>query len=79
MIAFSNSIGGMLLLGVEDKTGEIKGLTNEEIRDYNLRIGNIATDLINPPIYVTTEIVTIENGDIRKVLVIHVSEGINKP
>ena len=79
MIAFSNSIGGMLLLGVEDKTGEIKGLTNEEIRDYNLRIGNIATDLINPSIYVSTEIVTVENGDNKKVLIVHVSEGINKP
>lgn len=79
MIAFSNSIGGMLLLGVEDKTGEIKGLTNEEIRDYNLKIGNIATDLISPAIYVTTEIVTVENGDNKKVLIVHVSEGVNKP
>ena len=79
MIAFSNSIGGMLLLGVEDKTGEIKGLTNEEIRDYNLKIWNIATDLINPSIYVTTEIVTVENGDNKKVLIVHVSEGVNKP
>lgn len=79
MIAMSNSLGGIILLGVEDKTGEIKGLVNSEIRDYNIRTGNIASNLINSPIYITTEIVSVANGENRKVLIVHVVEGTNKP
>ena len=79
MIAMSNTFGGMILIGIVDKTGEIKGLSSEQIKDINPRIGNIATNLINDPIYITTEVVSIENGGTRKVLVVHVPEGTNKP
>lgn len=79
MVAMSNSLGGIILIGVEDKGGEIKGLNNDEIRDYSSRIGNVASNLVNDPIYVTTEIVNVENGDSKKILVIKVPEGTNRP
>ncbi|MDR3246679.1 MAG: putative DNA binding domain-containing protein [Prevotellaceae bacterium] len=32
MVAFSNAQGGLLIVGVDDKTGKIKGLSFEEIQ-----------------------------------------------
>jgi predicted HTH transcriptional regulator len=83
MVAMSNSLGGMILVGVKDGIGEIVGLSNAELQKYNqptpLNIGNIATDKVIPNIYVTTEVVSIDNGDSKKILVIYIKEGINKP
>lgn len=80
MIAMSNSKGGIILFGVVDKTGEIKGLSTDQIRSYNLKIGNIATESVKPSIFVTTEIVTISIGDSqRNILVVDVKEGVAKP
>ena len=42
MIAFANSKGGIIILGVEDKTGAIKGLTYEEIQNTASELGNTA-------------------------------------
>ena len=79
IVAMSNAIGGLILLGVQDVSGEAKGLTQEEIESYDRIIAEIA-DNTKPVVYVTTEVVTItkkpSNADI---LVVHVSEGINKP
>lgn len=60
MIAFSNTHGGTIYLGIKDKTGEITGLTPEEIHDYNTKIGNIATNNVIPLVYVTTEVIIVE-------------------
>lgn len=79
IIAMSNSLGGIILLGVKDKTGDVLGLSSSELHDYNMKIGNYCTDKIKPNIFITTEVVSIENGDTKKILVIHISEGINKP
>ena len=35
MVAMSNSIGGIIIVGVEDKTGQILGLNYEEIKTVN--------------------------------------------
>ena len=35
IVAFANSKGGMLLLGIEDKTGEIGGLSYQQIQQYS--------------------------------------------
>jgi predicted HTH transcriptional regulator len=79
IVAMSNALGGIILLGIQDVTGAAKGLSNSEIESYDKQISEIA-DNIKPIVYITTEVVTItkqpSNADI---LVIHVSEGINKP
>ena len=40
VIAFANSKGGMILFGVEDKTGEIAGLSYDEIQQTARELGN---------------------------------------
>lgn len=80
MIAMSNSKGGVILVGVKDKTGEILGLSYEQLQSYNNRLGNIANDKIKPQIFISTEVVSIasETGE-NKILVVYINEGTNKP
>ena len=59
MIAMSNSKGGVILVGVKDKTGEIIGLSYEQLQSYNNRLANIANDKIKPQIFISTEVVPI--------------------
>jgi predicted HTH transcriptional regulator len=70
IVAMANSLGGMILLGVADKTGEIVGVDlNSKI---NERLANIATHNVKPPIYIQTEMVTIEKEAPVKILVVHI-------
>ena len=75
MVAFSNSRGGYLLVGISDN-GKVKGLSKEDIHRLNQLISNTATENVSPPITPLTEIVEIED---KKVLVVEVKQGINKP
>jgi predicted HTH transcriptional regulator len=80
MIAFANTKGGILLIGVEDKKGLILGLDYQQLKSYNDTITKIANDKIKPRIFPFTEVVSIptENGE-KKVLIVQISEGTNKP
>jgi predicted HTH transcriptional regulator len=42
IVAMSNALGGVILLGVQDVSGEAKGLTQEEIESYDRIIAEIA-------------------------------------
>ena len=50
MIAMSNSKGGVILFGVKDKTGEISGLSYQQLQDTGSKLATIATDFIKPQI-----------------------------
>ena len=76
MVAFANSKGGRILFGIKDKTGEILGLRYEDVQRISAELGNIATELCRPVIYLTTEVVEIQG---KTVLIANVREGINKP
>ena len=76
MVAMSNARGGMILFGIRDKTGEIIGLSYQEIQQINSMLANIATNLLRPVIYIQTESIIIED---RSILVAHIDEGDNKP
>jgi len=80
MIAFANSKGGIILLGVEDKKGIIHGLDYRQLQTYNSRIATIANEKVKPQIFLFTEVVSIpaENEE-KKVLVVQIAEGIGKP
>ncbi len=80
LIAFSNSKGGLILFGIEDKKGTILGLDYQQLQSYNNRIATIANDKLKPQIFLYTEVVSIptETGE-KKVLVVEISEGIAKP
>lgn len=75
LVAFSNSKGGLLIIGVSDYN-DIIGINDDDIRRLNELIGNVINVNINPPIYPITEIKTI--GD-KKVLVVEIENGNNKP
>jgi predicted HTH transcriptional regulator len=80
MVAMSNAKGGIIIIGVQDKTGKILGLSYEQLQRYNSRLANIANDKIKPPLFVFSETVRVVTEDEEKrVLVLSVSEGINKP
>lgn len=75
LVAFSNSKGGILIIGVSD-TNNIVGINDDDIRRLNQLIGNVINSHINPPIYPTTEIKTIDD---KKLLIINIENGHNKP
>lgn len=76
MVAFSNTKGGILIVGVDDETGDISGMTYKEIQETNELLSNAATNNVNPQIFIKTETIKIDNDN---VLVVHIPEGISKP
>jgi predicted HTH transcriptional regulator len=76
LIAFSNSHGGIIVIGVDDKTGELNGLSFTEIQQINQQIVNIASQKVYPPVYLITDTVTVNNNQI---LIVTVEEGLSKP
>jgi len=76
MVAFSNTKGGMLIIGVDDKTGDINGLSFEELQSTNELLANTASNNVKAPIYIYTETVKVEE---QNLIVAHISEGTSKP
>ena len=60
MAAFSNSSGGMIIVGVNDDS-TIIGLTKEEIRKINNFISDASLNLIKNPINPLTENININD------------------
>lgn len=79
IVAMSNSLGGDILLGIRDVTGEVIGLTSVQVEEYDRVISQIA-DNLKPPVYLTTEVIKVTDNNMGKnVLVVHLLEGVNKP
>jgi len=76
LVAFSNSKGGRILVGVNDDGG-IVGLSVNDIRRINQLVSNTATDLVRPSVNPETENVSTVGGQL--VMVVTVPEGISKP
>ena len=74
-VAFSNSLGGKLILGVTDE-GLVKGLNSVDIRRLNQMISNVSSEHVKPPIHPLTEIHEFEE---KKIIVITIPYGNNKP
>lgn len=80
MIAMSNSKGGIILFGVTDKTGEIKGLSYQQLQETGNKLATIASDFVKPQIYITTEAVVVgSDADSKNVLIVTIQEGCAKP
>lgn len=54
LVAFANTAGGTLLVGVEDRTGHVRGV--EEPLDLEERLANLVSDLIAPRLLPEIEI-----------------------
>ncbi|CAC9546203.1 ATP-dependent DNA helicase [uncultured Gammaproteobacteria bacterium] len=75
MIAFSNALGGILIIGVSDE-GTISGLTRQDVGRLNSLISNAASQQVKPAINPITENIKLDNG---LVIVVHIPKGISKP
>lgn len=76
LVAFSNSKGGKIIIGVSDQ-GVVVGLSAEDIRRINQLLSNTAANLVRPSINPTTE--NIETAAGQLVIVVSVREGLSKP
>lgn len=76
MVAFANAKGGTILIGVDDKTWEIKGLDDNDIRRLTNLLVNASNEHIKPPLFIETETTIVEG---KKVMAVMVPEGIDKP
>ena len=75
LAAFSNSEGGMLLIGVDDN-GVTVGLDNQQISRINQLISNAADENVKPPVYPFTEIIEVED---KRIIVVNVRKGGSRP
>lgn len=75
LIAFSNSGGGQIFIGVQD-SGEFAGLTRDDMHRLSNLVSNAASQQVRPPINVLTENIATDNG---LVMCISVADGISKP
>ena len=73
--AFANSDGGLLIIGVSDQ-GALLGLTKKDVARLNQWISNAATQKVDKPIFVRTEILVCDG---KRILIIDVPRGLNKP
>jgi len=76
MVAFANFKGGTIVIGVNDKTGELNGLSFKEIQKHNEMLVNAASNNIKPSLFITTEQVSINN---EILIIAKIPEGTNKP
>lgn len=75
IVAFTNSKGGRILIGV-DNNGSITGLSADDIRRINQLIANTATDCVRPSVNPETENISVAE---TLVMVVTIQEGISKP
>jgi ATP-dependent DNA helicase RecG len=74
-VAFSNSLGGRVFIGVSND-GTISGLTREDMGRLSNLVSNAASNHVKPPINPITENISHPEG---MVMVISVPQGISKP
>ena len=76
LVAFSNSHGGKLVVGIKDKTGETNALSYSEVQETTNLLSDIASENVVPSILIKIDTVDVEDGNL---VVATVKEGLNKP
>ena len=76
LVAFSNSHGGKLVIGIKDKTGEINAMSYSEVQKTTNLLSDIASENVVPSILIKIDTVEVEEGNL---VVATVKEGLNKP
>ncbi|MFW9608872.1 MAG: helix-turn-helix domain-containing protein, partial [Aquaspirillum sp.] len=75
MVAFSNTAGGRIFVGVRDD-GTVAGLTASDIARLNQLLSNAASQNVRPPVNPLTEIVAHPAGS---VMVVDIAPGVSRP
>lgn len=76
MVAFSNSHGGRLIIGINDKSGEINALSYQELQETTNLLTNIASENVIPNVLIEVENTPVTGG---AVVIATIPEGKNKP
>ncbi len=75
MVAFSNSGGGAIFIGVSND-GTFAGLTREDMGRLNQLVSNAASQQVRPPINPQTENIATPDGLVMRIVV---PNGVSKP
>lgn len=77
LVAMSNTHGGKLIIGIDDKTGRINAMSYKELQETTNMLSNMASENVLPSILIEdVENVPVEGG---AVVVATIAEGHNKP
>lgn len=76
MVAFSNSRGGQLVIGINDKSGAINVLSYAELQETTNLLTSIASENVIPNVLIDVENVPVTGG---AVVIATIPEGKNKP
>lgn len=76
IVAFANSGGGHIFVGVDEKDGSIRGLNGDEAQKVGEKMAAVAWDCVRPPLSIFTSSVPTSDGI---VVVISIADGPNKP
>lgn len=76
LVAFSNSHGGKLVVGIKDKTGKTNALSYSEVQETTNLLSDIASENVVPSILIKIDTVEVEDGNL---VIATVKEGLNKP
>ncbi|MGM9819856.1 MAG: RNA-binding domain-containing protein, partial [Candidatus Onthomorpha sp.] len=76
MVAFCNSRGGKLIIGINDKTGAINALSYRELQETTNLLTSIASENVIPNVLIDVDNVSVAGG---AVVIATIPEGKNKP
>lgn len=76
MVALSNSRGGMIVVGIDDKTGHLNPLSYQEVQETTNLLGDLASEGVVPQILIDIENIQMDGGT---VIVATIKPGKNKP
>lgn len=76
IVAFSNSRGGRLVIGINDKSGTINALSYLELQETTNLLTSIASENVIPNVLIDVENVPVTGG---AVVIATIPEGKNKP
>ena len=64
LVAFSNSRGGVIVVGINDKTGRINPLSFVEIQETTNLLTNLASENVFPNILISVDTVKVDGGHV---------------
>lgn len=76
VVAFANSYGGKIIIGVEDKTRKIVGVDEEKAFEMMDSIANAISDSCEPAIIPDITLQTVEN---KKLIVVEITASTQRP
>jgi len=77
IVAFANTDGGQLIIGVQEKDRIIVGVSDQE--DLSRKVDNVAYQNCEPPVTVVQEVFADPNAPQFQVLVINIPKGDQRP